>query len=198
MTLNLSAPIYLKYAPLRCVYQIIEKICEKRVADYQDAVDNVLFTNVITAHSGIINKICRSFASCESDYEDLRQDALVNIWRGLPKFRSQADLKTWIYRVVLNTCVSVYRHYSHSVIKCDIKYASEQQVDNNCDDDNLQIVELLLSQLSVSDRSIIVMWLDDLSYDDIGAVMGLNRNTVATRIHRIKLKLRKIADQKSF
>ena len=147
------------------------------------------FEQTIAKYADTISGICFSFAKTSAEYEDLRQDALINIWRGIGNFRGEAETRTWIYRVVMNTCVSVYRKQQRNPIRNAIAEIPEiADTDSNTRED-ITWLHSLISQLPNTDRCIIIMWLDEQSYDEIASVTGLNRNTVATRLRRIRLKL---------
>lgn len=151
------------------------------------------FIGIITAHHDTIRRICWSFAGTHADYEDMRQDALVNIWRGLDRWRDESSLRTWIYRVTLNTCVSTWRKTSRRPSASCISYADNLSDGSHHRYEDIQWLHTLLAALSPADRAIIVMWLDRLSYDEIGEVMGMNRNTVATRVSRARRRMQEMA-----
>lgn len=150
------------------------------------------FLTVVGRYADIIDRICRSFAFSDDDYSDLRQDTLVNIWKGLNGYRADASLKTWIYRVTLNTCVSTYRKRPKGIVFVDEEKGDVAAAQSSRYDD-LQLLNYLLSQLSLEDHSIMTMWLDDMAYDEIASVIGLNRATVGSRISRIRKRLKELA-----
>lgn len=136
-----------------------------------------------------INGICYSFAGREREFADLRQDALVNLWRGLRSFRGESDMRTWVYRVTLNSCVSVCRKSMAALPTVGLDLVGERADTSGDDIEQARWVRSLIGRLEATDRAIILMWLDDLSYDEISEVMGMNRNTIASRVRRIKEKL---------
>lgn len=147
------------------------------------------FRQTVSKYADTISSICFSFAKTSAEYEDLRQDALINIWRGMGQFRGEAETRTWIYRIVMNTCVSVYRKQQRNpVSNAIVKIPEIADTDTDTRED-IAWLHCLISQLTNTDRCIIIMWLDEQSYEDIASVTGLNRNTVATRLRRIRLKL---------
>lgn len=156
-----------------------------------DASIEAEFKKVIERENATISKICFSYAGSAADYEDLRQDALINIWRGMKKFRGDASQRTWIYRVTVNSCITCLRKLSrHSHESLDELYGLI-----DCDDDNKESIEELhrvIDTLGRQEKAMIMMWLDELSYEEIAETMGLNRNTVATRLRRIKEKISKL------
>ncbi len=150
------------------------------------------FARLLDRYAETINGICYSFAGRDSEFDDLRQDALVNLWRGLPSFRAESDLRTWVYRVTLNSCVSVYRRGAFARSSLPLEAAPDPP-DSSADDmERARWVRSLVARLPADDRSIMLMWLDELPYEEIAEVMGMNRNTVASRLRRIKQKLSKM------
>lgn len=150
------------------------------------------FNALVEGHSSLIMKICFGYARTQSEFDDLYQDALINIWQGLPSFRGDASPKTWIYRVTLNTCVSTLRKRLKEPVSVGIESLSE--VIDNDDERKMQLMELhrRIAMLSGVDKAMVMMWLDEYSYDEIAALTGMARNTVATRLRRAKEKIKQI------
>lgn len=146
------------------------------------------FNRLIAEHSGIIAKICFFYAESADEVEDMRQDTLLNLWRGWDAFRSESKVSTWIHRVCLNTCISYVRrerNHRHSVPLPEL-------IDDSDGDGRAELWTELRRQintLSKRERAVMLLWLEEFSYDDIAEVMGLSRNGVATLLHRIKQKL---------
>ena len=155
------------------------------------------FLNIVTQHDDIINRICRSFSHNDQDFDDLRQDSLINIWRGLESFKNNSELRTWLYRIVINTCVSAYRKKKNARTLPMINIPDNVMYCQN-DFETLQWLKLALESLDPLNHAIMIMWLDDFSYDEISKVIGINRNTIATRIKRSKEKLKNIITNKKF
>lgn len=147
------------------------------------------FHQTVSKYADTISGICFSFARNPAEYEDLRQDALINIWRGIGNFRGEAETRTWIYRVVMNTCASVYRKQQRNPMRNAVTEIPEIADTDGDTREDITFMHYLISQLPETDRCIIIMWLDEQSYEDIATVTGLNRNTVATRLRRIRIKL---------
>ncbi len=149
-----------------------------------------LFAQVMREYSSVISGICLSYATDGDDLKDLRQDIMINIWKGLAAFRGDSSLSTWIYRVALNTCVSTVRKRSNrpSTVPLDALADMETEPDS-AHKENLETLYALIAHLSPLDKALITMWLDDRKYDEIAEVTGLSRNNVAVRINRIKQKL---------
>ena len=136
----------------------------------------------------------RRMAGSHEDTDDILQNVFMKIWTGLPSFRGESRLFTWIYRIALNTCISGQRKRKrqHSVpLTMDINLFEDG------DDDTLQVKMLYerISSLGLYDRALILLWLDNMSYEEIGAVMGISEKNVSVRLVRIKEKLKNINDK---
>lgn len=148
------------------------------------------FKRLIAMESATISRICFSYSGSVAEFEDLRQDALINIWRGMRGFRGEASAKTWIYRVTVNACLSTIRKQSrHQHESLDALYGLIDSDDS--DKEAIEQLHRIINMLDPEEKAVIMMWFDELSYDEIGIAMGLNRNTIATRIRRIKEKITK-------
>lgn len=155
----------------------------------KSAEDESRFNHLISNHSGIINRICYSYAENSDDFNDLRQDVLVNLWRGLDSFRGDSSVVTWIYRVALNTCVSAARKRA---TRKELPLAGilEPQEDYDTEGDKVVMLYEMIASLPLEERALILLWLDEMPYDEIAEVMGYPRNTVAVKLHRIREKLK--------
>lgn len=149
------------------------------------------FDSILKDYGGIVAKICYSFSSNSEEFKDLQQEVWYHIWKGIPQFRHDSKLSTWIYRICFNSCISFQRKE---------KFFNKVSVDSvmNFADDSYSKLEKykelhsLINKLNYKDRSLILMWLDDLSYEEISLLTGQNRNTIASRLKRIKEKLVKM------
>ena len=148
------------------------------------------FKELIALENATISRICFSYSGSVDEFEDLRQDALINIWRGMQGFRGGASAKTWIYRVTVNSCLSTIRKQSrHKHESLDALYGLIES--DGYEKEAIEQLHRIINTLDPQDKAIIMMWLDEMSYDEIGAAMGLGRNTVATKIRRIKDRITK-------
>lgn len=149
-----------------------------------------LFEATVADHDAMIRRICLGYAHTPQDLDDLYQDVLVNIWRGLPSFRSDSSIRTWVYRIALNTCVSTLRIRSKQPPQTSLDEVI--LVPDQSQDKKEAVKELYecIATLGPIDKAIVMMWLDEYSYDEIADTVGLKRNNVATRLHRAKEKLK--------
>jgi len=151
------------------------------------------FASIVKEHSRIINKICYFYSTDKMPFEDLRQEIYVNIWLGLDQFRGESKMSTWIYRVAVNSALMILRSSKSRIETVSLDFGL-LDVSTEIDDtqrENLQTLQFLINRLEDIEKAIILLWLDEYSYDEIADTLGLKRNTVAIKIHRIKEKLSK-------
>lgn len=153
------------------------------------------FDRIVNQYSLLITKICYYYSDTLSDFKDLRQDVLINIWTGIDKLNDPSRITTWIYRVCFNTCISYRRRNKNRKKEVDIACLVETPMEEGFDAGRYNEMHALINRLKPDEKAIIMMWIDGTTYDEIAEVVGTNRNTIATRIKRIKEKLVKLSNQ---
>ncbi len=151
------------------------------------------FASLIKQHSRIINKVSYFYANDKLPFDDLRQEIYVNIWLGLKQFRGDSKMSTWIYRVAVNSALMALRSSKPKIETVSLNFGL-LDISSEADDvqrENLQALQSLINRLEDIEKAIMLLWLDEHSYDEIADIIGLKRNTVAVKIHRIKDKLSK-------
>lgn len=151
------------------------------------------FASFIRQHSRIINKVSYFYATPKLPFDDLRQEIYINLWLGLKNFRGDSNVSTWVYRVAVNSALMALRSTGRKVETVDMDLAS-LEMSTELDDaqrENLQALHSLINRLEEIEKAIILLWLDEFQYEEIAETLGMKRNTVATKIHRIKEKLSK-------
>ncbi|MCX4285551.1 sigma-70 family RNA polymerase sigma factor [Duncaniella dubosii] len=151
------------------------------------------FASLVKQHSRIINKVSYFYATDKVPFDDLRQEIYVNIWRGLNQFRGDSLMSTWIYRVAVNSALMAIRSSKSKIetVSLDFGLLDISSENDDVQRENLQALHSLINKLEDIEKAIILLWLDEYSYDEIADTLGLKRNTVAVKIHRIKEKLSK-------
>ena len=151
------------------------------------------FASLIKQHSRIINKVSYFYATDKLPFDDLRQEIYVNIWLGLKQFRGDSKISTWIYRVAVNSALMALRSSKSNIetVSVDFGLLDLSSENDDAQKENLQALHSLINRLEDMEKAIILLWLDEYSYDEIADILGLKRNTVAVKIHRIKDKLSK-------
>lgn len=153
-------------------------------------MDEHPFIELIERHEAAINRVCHSFCSNADDQADLKQEILLNLWRGWKRYHSDYRVITWIYRVALNTAISWRRRSMRQVEALPI-YEFDIPEDSILKEQTYHL-KTLIALLPVGDQRLIQLYLDGFSSEEIGQIMGISQTNVTTRIGRIKEKLRKL------
>ena len=153
------------------------------------------FAQTVREHKGTIYTVCYMFSNNPDEVADLFQEILINLWKGFPQFRGDSNVKTWIYRVSLNTCISSERKKSRKVETLPL--AMDINLFSDYDDDTKQVQMLRdrINKLGPFDRAIVLLWLENLSYDEISAIVGISAKNVSVRLVRIKEQLKKMSNE---
>ena len=154
------------------------------------------FARVVREHKGTVYMVCYMFSKDEEEVADLFQDILVNLWKGFAKFRGDSSIRTWIYRVSLNTCISAERKKKRKGETVPLDMNINLFDDSLEDMKQIRMLQGRISRLGPFDRAIVLLWLENLSYDEIGAIVGISAKNVSVRLFRIKEQLRNMSDEK--
>lgn len=148
------------------------------------------FEDIIEQHKATIYSVCFMYATNREEADDLFQEILINLWLGLKNFRSKSSMKSWIYRIALNTSIS-YKRKKH--IKTEPLDIAPQlfQIETTLGRQN-DILHKRITRLEPIDRAIVLLWLEDMSYEEIGGIIGISPKNVGVKLIRIKEKLKKM------
>ncbi|MGB3180443.1 MAG: RNA polymerase sigma factor [Cyclobacteriaceae bacterium] len=147
------------------------------------------FEEIISEHQAILYKIGRVYATAE-DFDDLYQEMLIAIWKSLDSFKGQSKVSTWIYRVALNTALSYHKVNNRRQTAMD-SFSQEQAhiYTDHAEDERTEKLYRAIRQLAKDERSLILLYLDENSYEEIAQIIGISMSNVGVRINRIKKKL---------
>ncbi len=154
------------------------------------------FARIVREHKGTIYTVSYMFSKDEEEVADLFQDILVNLWKGFAKFRGESSARTWIYRVSLNTCISAERKKKRKGETVPLDMDINLFDDSVEDLKQIRMLQNRISRLGPFDRVIVLLWLENLSYDEIGSIVGITAKNVSVRLFRIKEQLRNMSDEK--
>ncbi|WP_042368016.1 RNA polymerase sigma factor [Bacteroides neonati] len=151
------------------------------------------FLSVIREYERVIYKVCYLYTTKNAPLGDLYQEVVLNIWKAYPKFRKECKVSTWIYRIALNTCISFIRKEKHTPELVTLtREADWMTEDRDPLTEMLRELYRLINHLGQLDKSIILLYLEEKSYEEIGEITGLTVTNVATKLSRIKDKLKKM------
>lgn len=153
------------------------------------------FTQTIHEHKSTIYTVCYMFSTDEEQVADLFQEILINLWRGFANFRNESNIKTWIYRVSLNTCISADRKRRRHGESPGLDMNINLFTDSDDDSKQVRLLQERIGRLSPFDRAIVLLWLENISYEEIGAIVGITAKNVSVRLYRIKEQLKKMSDK---
>lgn len=151
------------------------------------------FTQLVREHKSTIYTVCYMFSKDEEEVNDLFQETLINMWKGIDSFREESKISTWIYRVALNTCLLQERKKKKEVKKMPLTMDVNFFQDNDANSTQVRMLHQRIGRLGLVDRALVMMWLEGMSYDEIGAVMGISAQNVGVKLFRIKEQLKKNA-----
>jgi RNA polymerase sigma factor (sigma-70 family) len=149
------------------------------------------FVVLINQHRGLIYKICHLYANNRDDKEDLFQDIVLQLWRAFPSFRGESLITTWMYRVALNTAISWFRKEKRKPGVQGISGA-ELQLPDIEPTEEIEILHQAIQHLTQVEKAIVILYLDEKSYQEISDIVGISSSNVGVKINRIKMKLEKI------
>lgn len=151
------------------------------------------FTQLVHEHKSTIYTVCYMFARDKDEAADLFQDVLINLWKGIGKFRNDSEISTWVYRVSLNTCISADRK-KRKMPTTRLDMNIDLFDDDDTDSRQIQVLRQRIQRLQPLDRAIVLLWLESLSYQEIADIVGLTPKNISVRLTRIRLQLKQMKD----
>jgi RNA polymerase sigma-70 factor (ECF subfamily) len=154
------------------------------------------FITLLNQHQKIIHKVCNLYMDRYSDREDLFQEITLQAWKAYGSFRGDARFSTWLYRVALNTAITFFRKEKRRP-GLQLTDSLPEQADDTHDpvEEQLKAMYAAIGELSRIDKALIMLYLEDYSYNEIGEMMGITANNVAVKMNRIKAKLKEKTQQ---
>lgn len=151
------------------------------------------FERMVQEHKNAIYTVCFMFSNDSDEVNDLFQEVLINLWKGYSSFKMLSGIDTWIWKVSFNTCVSSERkkkRHKTVPLSMDIDLFQDK------DEDSKQIRQLYqrIHRLKPLDRAIVLLWLEGISYEEIGAIVGISTKNVSVRLFRIRIELKNMSN----
>ena len=153
------------------------------------------FEQMVRENRGTIYTVCYMFSNDRDEVADLFQEVLINLWKGLPSFEERGNVRSWIYRVSLNVCISLDRKKRRSkTVPLTMDIDPYEEVESNQNSRQMDMLRRRIAKLGQYDRAIILLWLENMSYEEIAAVMGITVKIVSVRLYRIKEELKNMSN----
>ncbi|MEN8138590.1 MAG: RNA polymerase sigma factor [Bacteroidota bacterium] len=157
-----------------------------------DSKKEAEFLQLTHKHQGIIHKICYLYCKSKADKDDMYQEIILQLWKSYSSFKSKSAFSTWMYRVALNTAITM-TNKQKILIRSD--KSTIIPVDLECTvglSEDVKILYQAISKLKKIERGIVLLWLEEKSYEEIAETFGISVKNVSVRLVRLKAKLAEI------
>ncbi|WP_203532673.1 RNA polymerase sigma factor [Draconibacterium halophilum] len=153
------------------------------------------FSELIEKYQAIIHKVTMVYTNGPADREDLFQEICLQLWRSYPNFREEAKFSTWMYRVALNTAISDVRKKNKDLHFEQLRDNDRMETEPSDEKEQMKLLYRAISKLNRIDKALILLWLEEKSYDEIAAIMGTTKGNVSVKLVRIKRKLEELVSE---
>ena len=146
-------------------------------------------------NQNIVHKVCRIYTTNQDAHNDLFQEVVIQLWKNYGKFRGDSKFSTWMYRVALNTAISLYRKSTRNIKTQDIDDVSYKiQTIEYDDTEEIQLKALYkaIHQLNDIDKALIFLYLEEKPYKEISETLGITQVNARVKMNRAKEKLKNI------
>lgn len=153
------------------------------------------FVKQLEENQNIVHKICRLYTNDKDAHNDLFQEVTIQLWKAYPKFRGDAKFSTWMYRVALNTAITLYRKSTRRIKTTDYESVQFKVTDLQEDDESAEQLTLLygaVKQLNDIEKALVFLYLEDKNYKEISETLGISEVNARVKMNRVKTKLTNI------
>lgn len=157
------------------------------------------FIHTIQEHQRLLYKVCSLYAADAEERKDLFQEIVLQAWKAYPRFKGDAAISTWLYRVSLNTAINYKRRQQRSppVVYPEMLHNHPEDQLTETDREQYHLLQQLIADLPPLDKALILLYLEDKSYNEIADIMGITASNVGTKLNRIKDKMKQNAQKLS-
>ncbi len=151
------------------------------------------FIELLEKHQNIVHKICRLYTNDSDAHKDLFQEITIQLWKTYPKFRGDSKFSTWMYRVGLNTSITLYRKSLRRVESQRIEpvaYKLSYEEYDDTKDEQLNRIYAAVHKLNDIEKAIVFLYLENKNYKEISETLGISEVNARVRMNRIKTKLK--------
>ena len=142
-----------------------------------------------------MHKVCRLYTNNQEQHNDLFQEITIQLWKAFPKFRGDAKFSTWMYRVGLNTAITLYRKSKRRINTQDyesVQFKIKAEEYDNTEEEQLKLLYKAVYQLNDIDKALVFLYLEDKNYKEISETLGISEVNARVKMNRIKTKLKTI------
>lgn len=153
------------------------------------------FVEQLKTHQNIVHKVCRLYTNNADAHNDLFQEITIQLWRAFPKFRGEAKFSTWMYRVGLNTAITLYRKSKRRIKTQEfdaVEYKIKAEEYDDTEEQQLKLLYEAVQELNDIEKALVLLYLEDKDYREISATLGISEVNARVKMNRVKKKLRTI------
>lgn len=159
------------------------------------------FLQLVNKNQGIIRKVCHLYGRNDADKDDLYQEIVIQLWKSFGSFRGEAKFSTWMYRIALNTAISNLRKQSRKVALSFPEFIPVELADTDEEkikEEKLKEMYAAISRLTEVEKAIVMLYLEDKTYDEMEEILGISSGTLRVKMNRIKEKLRTLTKSQTY
>lgn len=155
------------------------------------------FAALVAEHQGLLIKVSRLYTHCPEDEQDLFQEIVLQLWKSFDSFRGGSKISTWMYRVALNTAITLFRKKSRQPdLSADLDYVPDTTpfVEEELDE-NVKLLYRVIKMLPKVERALVMMYLEDVPYREIAETLGITEGNARVKMNRLKKTLKELMEQ---
>ena len=154
-----------------------------------------IFLQQVEQHRGILHKVAASYSNTRADRHDLTQEILLQLWKAYPRYAADRAFSTWMYRIALNVAISFLRRSTRPIRQTVPLEEIDREIPDETagpaePDERVALLQHIITTLDPLNRALLLLYLDDHSYRDIAGILGITETNVATKLSRLKERLR--------
>jgi len=153
------------------------------------------FVEQLQKHQNIVHKVCRLYTNNQDAHNDLFQEITIQLWRAYPKFRGDSKFSTWMYRVGLNTAITLYRKSKRKIKTDDFdshQFRIKAEEYDSTEEDQLKLLYQAVHELNDIEKALVLLYLEDKDYKEISTTLGITEVNARVKMNRVKKKLKTI------
>ena len=153
------------------------------------------FVELLEEHQNIVHKVCRLYTNNQDAHNDLFQEITIQLWKAYPKFRGDSKFSTWMYRVGLNTAITLYRKSKRSIKTQEfdsVQFKIKSEPYDDTEEQQLKLLYNAVHQLNDIEKALVFLYLEDKNYSEISETLGITEVNARVKMNRVKKKLRTI------
>lgn len=155
------------------------------------------FVELLEKNQNIVHKICRLYTNNADAHNDLFQEISIQLFKAYPQFRGEAKFTTWMYRVALNTAITLYRKSKKRVPTQDfdsIMFKIPSETYDDTVEQQLKLMYAAVRQLNDIDKALVFLYLEDKPYKEISETLGISEINARVKMNRVKKKLKELLE----